>query len=276
MTLIPSAQTSRSKARDQKAGGGRTRPLHDLTGAFLVLFSFLFAASSTASFAKSYATDFSLNELPCTENGNWTNGKANGLDWADVQSTGGLACGTQSGSAGYDDSTAVLTGTWGADQSAQAMVYSTNQQTGTIYEEVELRLRSTISARRNTGYEITFRCIQGGGYVQIVRWNGALGSYTYITNGGNSNYKGIRTGDVVSAKITGNLIIAYVNGVEVIRGTDSTYTTGNPGIGFYLQGGNSSVNRNFGFTSFSATDGDSTTLQKLPPTNAKISVDVAK
>ena len=129
-----------------------------LNSVCLVFFSFLFVVSGAKSFGKTYTTSFPLTELPNSENGNWTNGKANGLDWADVQTFGGIACGTQSGSAGFDDSTAILTGTWGPDQSAQATVYSTNQLGGNIYEEVELRLRSTISVNRNTGYEITFRC----------------------------------------------------------------------------------------------------------------------
>jgi hypothetical protein len=236
-----------------------------------ILFSLVFWAQNEA-FAKTTSTSFPLTERPASESGAWINGKANGLDWADVQTNAGIASGTESGSNGYDDSTAILTGTWGPDQTAQATVYTTNQQTGTIYEEVELRLRSAISAHSNTGYEITFRCIQGGGYVQIVRWNGKLGSYTYIKEGGNNSYKGIKTGDVVSATITGNLIIAYVNGVEVVRGNDSTYTTGNPGIGFYLQGGSSTLNRDFGFSSFTATDGNAAPTVQAP-TNAKISLD---
>jgi len=215
-----------------------------------------------------FSTTFPLSEDPIFENGNWINGRTTGLDWADARTTGGLACGTESGSGRYDDSTAILTGTWGPNQTAQATVYTTNQQTGSIYEEVELRLRSAISPHSNTGYEINFRCIKGGGYVQIVRWNGPLGNFTYVTEGGNNNYQGIQTGDVISASIKGNLIIGYVNGVEVIRGTDSTYTSGNPGIGFYLEGGTSNLNSNFGFTRFSATDGSASDSQAPTiPTN---------
>ena len=213
---------------------------------------FLFFASSVL--ARTYTTNFSATENPISEGGNWINGGAVGLDWANVRTTSGLAYGTQGGSGAYDDTAAILSGTWGPDQSVQATVYTTNQSSDPVYEEVEFRLRSSISAHSNTGYEITFRCLYGSGYVQIVRWNGALGSFTYITNAATGPYNGIQTGDVLSATITGNLIIGYVNGIEVIRGTDSTYTTGNPGIGFFLQGA-STRNPDFGFTSFSATDG---------------------
>ena len=91
--------------------------------------------------------------------------------------------------------------------------------------------------------------------MQIVRWNGALGDFTYVPAAVSSDYHGIVDGDVIGGTISNDLIIGYVNGVEVISGTDSTYTTGNPGMGFYLQGGTSSLDGDFGFAHFSATDG---------------------
>jgi hypothetical protein len=219
----------------------------------LALLAFL---PGTKAIANSYTTSFPLTENPISESGNWINGKTNGLDWADAGTTAGMAYGTQSGTDPnpYDDSTAILAGTWGPNQTVTASVFTTNQQSGSIIEEVEIRLRSTVTAHTNTGYEITFRCIYGGGYVQIVRWNGALGDYTYVPNGGSDNYNGIKTGDIISASISNNVIIGSVNGVEVIRGTDSTYTTGNPGMGFFLQGA-TGLNGDYGFTSFTASDG---------------------
>jgi len=48
------------------------------------------------------------------------------------------------------------------------------------------------------------------------------------------------TGDVVKATISGNVISLYVNGTLLARTTDSAYTTGQPGIGFFTRpGGNS-------------------------------------
>ncbi|PYX51407.1 MAG: ATP-dependent DNA ligase, partial [Acidobacteria bacterium] len=94
----------------------------------------------------SYTTNFSLTENPISEAGKWINGKATGLDWADVRTTPGLAFGAQTATAINDDSTAVLTGTWGPDQTAQATVFTINQNS-TIFEEVELRLRTSISAQ---------------------------------------------------------------------------------------------------------------------------------
>ena len=123
-----------------------------------------------------------------------------------------------------------------------------------------------MTAHSSTGYEILFRAYHPGGYATIVRWNGALGNFTYLNQHPNSNYHGIQTGDVVKATIDGNgLIIGYVNGVEVIRATDTTYTGGNPGIGFWLlarRGEGRGTNADYGFSAFTATDGVSTAERK--------------
>src|SRR5262249_54023445 len=161
----------------------------------------------------------------------------------------GLAYGEDaSGNPVYNDPTALLTGSWGPDQSAEATVYSVNQQTGQINEEVELRLRSNISPHVITGYEVLFRCTHDGTqYTEIVRWNGPLGNFTYVKQlAGTAAGPGIRNGDVVKATIVGNVITGYINNVQVIQGTDSTYANGNPGMGFYLHRA-ANLNADFGF-----------------------------
>jgi chitodextrinase len=201
-----------------------------------------------------YTTNFPLTENPISEGGNWINGKTDGVDWGDVRTTPGLAFGTNAG--GFADSTAILDGSWGPDQMAQATVHSVNQ-TDNIYEEVELRLRSTILAHSNTGYEINFRCSKTGNtYSQIVRWNGPLGNFTYLWASSGSQY-GVANGDVVKATMIGNVITTYLNGVQLAQVTDNTYATGNPGMGFYLSGA-TGVNADYGFTNFTASDSLST------------------
>lgn len=205
-----------------------------------------------ASQNRTYTTSFSTAENPISESGNWLNGKVAGLDWANVATTPGFAFGTESGAGGYDDSTALLAGTWGSDQMAEATVHSVNQTNGS-YEEVELRLRSSLSAHTATGYEINFRCLKtGDAYTQIVRWNGPLGSFTYVTAAGGAKF-GVQDGDVVKATIVGSTITAYINGTQVAQGTDSTFTIGSPGMGFFFQGSVGNT-RDYGFTSFTASD----------------------
>jgi hypothetical protein len=210
------------------------------------------AATAAAGTRGTYTTSFPLTENPISERGNWINGKSAGLDWSDVATTPGRAFGLESGSHGYDDSAALLTGSWGPDQTAEATVYSVNQN-GKVWEEVELRLRSALSPHRATGYEILFRCSKTkDAYSEIVRWNGPLGSFTYLQRLKGAQY-GVANGDVVKATIAGNVITTYINGVQVGRATDSTYATGQPGIGFFLSG-TPGVNRDYGFTRFTASD----------------------
>ena len=184
-------------------------------------------ASTGAVSQRPYVTNFPATENPISEGANWTNGRAVGVDWGDVATASGLAYGTNIGS--YADPTAILAGSWGPDQMAQATVYSVNQ-TDSVFEEVELRLRSTISAHSNTGYEINFRCSKtNNAYSQIVRWNGPLGNFTYLWAQDGSQY-GVKTGDVVKATIIGNVIKVYINGTQVATVTDNTFKTGNPGM----------------------------------------------
>jgi hypothetical protein len=214
-----------------------------------------------------YSTKFAAAENPIREGQNWINGETAGVDWANVRTVPGLAYGTQTGTIEFNDAVALLTGTWGPNQTVQATVHSVKQN-DTIFEEVELRLRSSVSLHHATGYEIMFRCSKTpGAYTAIARWNGALGDFTSLNNVKGAQY-GVADGDVVKATIVGNVITAYINGVQVLQATDSTYTNGNPGVGFCLFNQKKWLRRNFfrfvkgegensdyGFTSFSATDG---------------------
>jgi immunoglobulin I-set domain protein len=197
----------------------------------------------------SYNTSFSVTEDPIGEQGNWINGKTVGLDWTDVKTRPGLAFGTESGSGGYDDATAVLAGTWNSDQMAQGTVY-TVRQNSSIHEEIELRLRTTITPHSITGYEIDFRCTSDGSqYVEIVRWNGPFGDFGYVAT---KKGPGLRNGDTIKATVIGSRIAVYINGTRVLQGTDTTYTNGSPGMGFFLQGSGNTAD--YGLTNFSAAN----------------------
>ncbi len=222
--------------------------------------------SWTSVSAQTYATNFPLTENPISENGHWINGESVGLDWADVSTTPGLAIGRESGSTGFDDATALLTGSWGADQTVQATVYTVNQN-DSYYQEVELRLRSSLSAHISTGYEILFQCSKtAGAYMAIVRWNGLLDDFTELFGQRGAQY-GVADGDVIRATIIGDVITAYINGVQVARVTDDTYATGNPGMGFYLWRG-AGTNGDYGFTSFTATGSPAPPTASAPTAEA--------
>lgn len=221
----------------------------------LILLALLFSAQAWAQ--HSYSTSFPATENPISEGGRWINGQTTGLEWSNVETTPGLAFGTQpgnaSGNATYADSSAVLTGTWGADQEATATVHVTNApNSSSIFQEVEIRLRTNITANSITGYEINCSVSANSSnyYIQIVRWNGPLASWTQL-NGAQDHCV---DGDTLKASIKGSEISVYHNGNLVSTASDSTFASGSPGIGFFLQG-TTGTNATYGFTSFAADDG---------------------
>src|SRR5882724_11821469 len=162
---------------------------------------------------RTYTTHFSLTEDPISEGDNWIGGLTVGLDWSNIQTTRARAYGSVLSPGNYNDPTALLTGSWGPNQTAQATVYSINQSDA-IYEEVELRLRSALSAHQCTGYEIDFRVSSSStAYLAIVRWNGAVGNFTYLVTYRGARY-GVSNGDVIKASIIGTTIRVYKNGMQ--------------------------------------------------------------
>jgi len=208
----------------------------------------------------SYSTSFPLTQNPISEGECWINGGALGLDWTNVSTTPGIAIGHQVGP-DFTDATALLSGTWGPDQTAMATVYTVDQNDA-CYQEVELRLRSTNSAHVNTGYKIIFNMCRP----RPRTWASGGGTVPLECSTASPIQKGVRFGIknrvVVSAKIVGNVNTAYINGVQKgqvditsIGGT--VYTTGSPGMGFNLvnaPAGCAGTNSNYGFTKYTATD----------------------
>ncbi len=221
---------------------------------------------SRAKPVRSYSTRFQTDETPISERGIWLNGKKDGIDWTDIVSRNGVAYGAvtrmgeyerrvEQGNQGpdglpegdYDDPTAVLTGSWGKNQHGKARVFSRNQ-TDKYYQEVEIRLRSSMTPHACTGYEVFWRCLKTEeGYAEIVRWNGRVRDFTSLKKNTGARY-GVKDGDIVEATIVGNVIKGYVNGVEVISATDDTFASGSPGIGFNFGVGDTNVD--FGLTDF--------------------------
>lgn len=208
------------------------------------------AAAPPAPHVNTYTTNFPLTENPMSEGGRWMEGKTVGIDWGNISTTPGLAIGT-AGPKRFADATALLTGTWGPTQTAEAVV---SKKSVFHYPEVSLRLRSAMSAHNCSGYEISNSLKSDDtAYLIIVRWNGPLADFTYLVQDHGKQY-GVTTGDVVKATIVGNVITAYKNGVQLAQVTDNTYPEGNPGMGF-----NEGKNGDYGMTRFTATDAPITT-----------------
>jgi hypothetical protein len=215
---------------------------------------------------RSYTTNFDLDEDPISEGGMWLNGRKDGIDWIDVIAKSGVAFGAVSRmgvperrkeqgnlaadadeaapEGDYDDPTAVLTGEWGKNQHGTATVFSRNP-TEDWFQEVQFRLRHTMTARSCTGYEVFWRCLKSDtAYAEIVRWDGAVGNWTSLARRVGNEF-GVQHGDVVEATIEGDVLKGFINGVEVITATDATYSSGAPGIGFNFGVGDSNVDHGF-------------------------------
>ncbi len=221
--------------------------------AVLRIFIVLTIEASGDLIARSYTYQFLSTENPLSDSGSWLNGKTDGLDWSDVAVTNSMAIGLQSGiNPNYDDSTAVVSGTWGSNQTVTATVrIPGDRPPDGNFPELEIRLRTSISAHRIAGYEVIFSV--PGGYAQLVRWNGPVNDFTYIASG-NGIY--LQDGDVIKATVSNNVFTSYVNGVQILQASDNTFTTGSPGIGMFIQG-TTGLNNLFGFSNFSASDGES-------------------
>jgi len=226
---------------------------------------------------RSYSTRFQFDEDIISEGGIWMSGRRDGIDWIDVIVKNGIAFGavsrmgeserrieqgnltspTAEGSVHvgeYDDPTAVLTGVWGRNQHAKAIV-SSKKQTENYYQEVELRLRSAIAPHWCTGYEVFWRCLKTEkAYAEIVRWNGKVKDFTTLNKHLGPQY-GVKDGDLVEATIVGNVLKGFINGVEVISATDDVFDSGSPGIGFNFGVGNTNVDHGFTYYEVATYDG---------------------
>jgi hypothetical protein len=204
--------------------------------------------------SQTYSTKFEGTENPLSEGAKWIN---NGKDWTIIRKKDGVAHGTQSGTNSgakkYDDSFAHLSG-FPPDQEAWGVAHITKPD-ASCHQELEVLLRFTSSPHSTTGYECFARCLRDkSSYLEIVRWDGPLGKFTYLARKRGPEY-GLKHGDTLKASIVGNVITVSINGEKKAQVTDDTFKTGNPGIGMYLfcDGGHGvGSNSDFGFSSFTA------------------------
>jgi hypothetical protein len=226
------------------------------------------AFASMAWAAPIYTTNFSANEIPISENGAWSH--ISPL-WATVQTSGGLAFGTQVGNlanpAAFNDSNANLSG-FSANVTITATVHLAADIADGQTHEVELLFRMGGDATHTRGYEMSF---DTGGNVTLVRWNGDLGDYTFVnhTGGANNEVGGLKNGDTISAKASGNTFTASVNGVLIYTATDDTWKDGQPGIGFFIRNevaADAAFNSKYAFSSLTVVDDGTGQGPTDPPT----------
>jgi hypothetical protein len=196
----------------------------------------------TGEFSHAYTTAFEGTENPISEGGAWSHV---GLDWACVRKRDGIAFGTQTGVDGYNDSYALMSG-FPPDQTASGIVHLVDDMDTSCSREVLLLLRWTDSAHSAKGYECLFAW---HGAIQIVRWNGPYGDFTYLADVRDA--PPVEHGDLLQASVIGNVITIYRNGEQRVQITDDSYAIGNPGIGMFRR--DCGCNSDFGYTRFTAT-----------------------
>jgi hypothetical protein len=190
-------------------------------------------------------------EFATTENplgSPWRNGAANGLDWQDMQSGSGNAYGTGASPGAETDPIACLTG-YNANHYIEATIFRAGGYSPAINHEIELHTRCTISANSITSYE--FLMNTAGNY-QVVRWDGAIGvlDFTITVTEQNGGPTGLMcvNGDVVRIEVTGSNFTMKLNGTTLATWTDSTYSTGGPGIASFWRPDVSIVPSSLGFS----------------------------
>lgn len=182
-----------------------------------------------------YASTFVNNETPISEGNNWTNGLATGIDWNNINTSNTTAFGSQPLTDSIDDdSTAILKGQWGSNQTVEATAFTLVNNYGAPGNftncELAMRLRSGMAAHVCTGYECLFS-VSSNHYIEPVQWNGPFNSFAVMSN--NVNYGVVRNGDSLKATIINTNIYMFVNNQLVSKVGTNTYASGSPGLGVF-------------------------------------------
>lgn len=182
-----------------------------------------------------YFTNFSTTENPVDEGGRWLNGLREGASWNDCQVSSGRLCATHTelSTPPFDDCNACINPAfrqYNPNQFARGTVFRTPGYTAG--HEILLFVRKKISSGSAPGYEV-YWTTNGGGVVNLVRWNGPLNNFTGPLAFAATSLPS--SGDVLRVEIIGTVITVSVNGAAPIITYDdagaSQLNTGNPGIG---------------------------------------------
>jgi hypothetical protein len=206
-----------------------------------------------------YTTTFPPpTESPISQGGVWTH---NGTLWTKVDTDSGqLAHGTQTGSGGFDDSYAYLSN-FPADHGAAGVVHlDPSIDTGTTHEvEILLRWLDGTGPDFARGYECNLA--YNAAYADVVRWNGALGSFDFIVHQTGLGIT-VVNGGTFSARIQGNNIQSFwttpggvttkIVDVQIDSISGTVWTTGNPGMGFW-RGAPSVPHNDYCFSKYTAS-----------------------
>lgn len=185
-----------------------------------------------------YTTSFSLTENPMIEDGGWRLGSREGSNWQDVRTSSGDAFGVAV-SGGYDDCLGCRAGN-PADHYAEGVISKAGAYSPGVSHEVELLVRFAITTGVARGYEVTWDIASTA--LQVIKWNGTLGDFTPLSTSGAGPGRVAADGDVLRVEMVGANGTIKLNGTSIYTFTDSTWATGDPGIGCFARAGATMAN----------------------------------
>lgn len=194
-------------------------------------------------------------------------GLQDGGDWGNVKLNNGVLCGTTvSPAPPYNDSVTLIRGTSSPNIQLVSTVYRGANSTAANSQECEHLLNGTITSGVASFYESMMAVHGTNIYVDLVRWNGPLNSFTilrHITAG----LSAAQNGWLFKTTKIGPMIRIYIDdggGFDEITTFDvstadanpngaTVYTGGLAGIGFYQRGGAAGNLLEFGWSALTIT-----------------------
>lgn len=199
-----------------------------------------FSVSTSTPLVTSYFTNFPLTENPINQGGMFRVGDFTGF-YKNPRSTPGKCFAADFVGAGFDDCIAhLINHAVPVNHRVTATIFRSVGYNPSDSHEVGLYLRMQIGVGAGSvyvrGYEFLFAA---GGSFQIFRWEGTTHeseNFTELTVTG-AGPGTLANGDVISVQAIGSAFQVFKNGVQVATATDSTWTDGNPGMGFFVRAG---------------------------------------
>lgn len=187
----------------------------------------------------SYDTQFPATENPLSQSNRWRVGGATGFYGNPRSTTGKCFAASFVDPESYDDCLGHLQNhAIPANQYAEATVFrESGYDTPGNTHEFSLYLRMLIGDEFVRGYEFLF---EAQGSFQVVLWLGtthAIENFDTSISVTGTGPGVLAHGDVVRVEAVGNDFVCLHNGDEVASFTDATWTTGNPGLGFFVREG---------------------------------------
>jgi hypothetical protein len=187
----------------------------------------------------SYDTSFPATENPLSQSSRWRVGGVTGF-YRNPRTTSGRCFAASFVTPDeYDDCLAHLQGhAISANHYVEGTIYrESGYDTPGATHEVGLYLRMTIGEEFVSGYEFLF---EAQGSFQVVRWEGTHHTIDNFFTGidvSGSSPGALSHGDVVRVEVVDDEFAALLNGVEFASFTDDTFSTGSPGLGFFVREG---------------------------------------